>query len=65
MEFSPVLLYEIDDGNEASFVRRWSELDEYVANFNYTIRHLENSYSNNQWHVGHTLALPRDNRRQS
>jgi FkbM family methyltransferase len=59
-ETKPVLLYEIDDGDRASFERRWKELDTYVAEFGYTIRHLENSYSNADWHVGHTLALPRN-----
>jgi FkbM family methyltransferase len=62
-ESSPILVYEIDDGDSSSFVRRWKELDDYVAGFGYTIHRLENSYPNMGWHVGHTLAVPRYNRR--
>lgn len=54
----PVLLYEIDDGDKASFERRWTELDSFVAEFGYKIVHLEKSYPTMKWNVGHTLALP-------
>ena len=62
-ESRPFLLYEIDDGDKASFERRWKELDDHVAALGYTIIHLENSYSNTQWYVGHTFARPLEKRR--
>jgi FkbM family methyltransferase len=54
----PILLYEVDDGDQTSFQRRWAELDAYVAGFGYVIQRLENSYANERWQVGHSLALP-------
>jgi FkbM family methyltransferase len=54
----PILLYEVDDRDPASLQRRWHELDEYVAGFGYVIQRLENSYANERWQVGHSLALP-------
>lgn len=56
----PVLLYEIDDGDKTSFVRRWRELDEYVSLLGYEIIHLEDSYPHLAWNVGHSLAVPRE-----
>lgn len=60
-EAKPVLLFEVDDGNRDNFYRRWSELDQYVTKFGYTIVHLENSYPNLNWNVGHSIALPTSN----
>ncbi len=58
-ESKPILLYEVDDGNKISFDRRWKELDDYVATFGYRITHLEASYANVGWNVGHSLAVAR------
>ena len=55
---SPVLLYEVDDEDRAEFQRRWRELDSYVTGFGYEVRHLESSYPNERWQVGHSLAVP-------
>ena len=55
----PILLYEVDDEKKDSFLRRWAELDEYVERLGYQIIHLEDSYPLLDWHVGHSLALPR------
>jgi FkbM family methyltransferase len=57
-EFKPVLVYEVDDGNRAAFVRRWKELDGFVTGLGYQVMHLQDSYSNVNWQVGHSLALP-------
>jgi len=54
----PTLLFEVDDGDQTVFERRWRELDDYIAGFDYRIVHLENSYSNTRWYVGHSLARP-------
>jgi FkbM family methyltransferase len=54
----PILLYEVDDGDREKFVDRWTALDKYVRDLGYDIVHLDNSYANRVWNVGHTLALP-------
>lgn len=54
----PTLLFEVDDGDRTVFERRWRELDDYITGFGYRIVHLENSYSNTKWYVGHSLAQP-------
>lgn len=58
-EAKPILLYEVDDGNEDSFQQRWLEMDGYIKGFDYSITHLEPSYPSMRWHVGHSLAIPR------
>jgi FkbM family methyltransferase len=54
----PILLYEVDDGDREKFLNRWTALDKYVQGLGYDIVHLDNSYANRVWNVGHTLALP-------
>jgi FkbM family methyltransferase len=56
----PILLYELDDGNNDSFQRRWAELDAYVTEFGYKVAHLKPSYGNVGWNVGHSLAIPHE-----
>ena len=56
----PIIVYEVDDGNSESFQRRWKELDEYIISFGYTVTHLEASYRLRRWHVGHSLAAPKE-----
>jgi FkbM family methyltransferase len=56
--FKPVVLYEVDDGDKTSLERRWADLDHFVAGLGYSVTHLENSYPNVHWHVGHSLAVP-------
>jgi FkbM family methyltransferase len=56
--FKPVLVYEVDDGDKAAFERRWQALDERVRGFGYRVTHLEPSYSNLHWQVGHSMAVP-------
>lgn len=58
LRWRPVLLYEIDDGTEERFNRRWAELDDYVTRLGYRVRHLDNSYPGLNWHVGHSVAEP-------
>jgi hypothetical protein len=54
----PILLYELDDGDQVSFNLRWDKLDDLVRSFSYQIRRLERSYPSLKWHVGHSIALP-------
>jgi FkbM family methyltransferase len=62
--FRPVLVYEVDDRDAHSFERRWKELDQFVSGFGYRVTHLESSYPNLRWHVGHSLAVPSEEYRQ-
>lgn len=57
-KFKPVVIYEVDDGNRASFERRWEVLDQLVKGLGYDVAHLEDSYPNLRWYVGHSVALP-------
>ena len=56
--FRPVLVYEVDDGEKAAFSRRWKALDDFVAALGYRVTHLEDSYANIHWYVGHSLGMP-------
>jgi FkbM family methyltransferase len=56
--FNPILLYEVDDGDPGTLRRRWAALDDLVRGYGYAVHHLESSYPNRGWHVGHSLALP-------
>lgn len=56
----PILLYEVDDGDESAFRRRWESIDAWVAALCYRIERIEPSYPELKWHVGHTLATPAD-----
>jgi FkbM family methyltransferase len=56
--FRPVVVYEVDDGDQVAFVRRWQALDDFVVSVGYRITRLEDSYTNTKWYVGHTLAVP-------
>jgi FkbM family methyltransferase len=58
VQFKPILVYEVDDGDRTSFDRRWKELDQFVGGLGYRIKHLEDSYSNVGWYVGHSVAVP-------
>ena len=54
----PVLLYEVDDADEAVMRRRWAELDNFVAAAGYRATRVEHVYPGGGWQVGHTVALP-------
>jgi FkbM family methyltransferase len=58
VRFKPVLLYEVDDRDSSLFHRRWKDLDDFVEALGYKVTHLEKSYPNLKWHVGHSLAVP-------
>jgi hypothetical protein len=57
-KFKPMIIYELDDGDRGSFLRRWDELDRFVVALGYRVAHLEDAYPHTPWHVGHSLALP-------
>ena len=55
--FRPALVYEVDDGDRASFERRWKALDDFVTALGYRVSHLDNSYPGLNWNVGHSIAV--------
>jgi FkbM family methyltransferase len=53
----PTLIYEVDDADEVGLQKRWSELDEYVRGLGFNVEHLQSSYPEMAWKVGHSLAV--------
>lgn len=56
-EYKPMLIYEVDDGNEDRFQQKQEECDNFVTNCGYTLERLENSYPGGGWIVSNTLAV--------
>lgn len=59
--FKPILLYEVDDSQLASFKQKQEELDTYVKELGYQISHTENAYNIPGWYIGHSIAIPQSN----
>lgn len=57
-DYKPKILYEIDDENEASLMRKSYEVEAFVQAFGYQIETLEESYPGAGWHVKHAIAMP-------
>ncbi len=55
--YKPIVLYEIDDKERVTFLRRWDELDKVVSSLGYQITRLEPAYPGLAWNVGHSLAF--------
>ncbi len=60
--YAPILLYEVDDEDQALFRARRTEIDGQVESLGYTVTHLENGYPGATWHIGHAVAVPRPSR---
>jgi FkbM family methyltransferase len=56
--WKPILLYEVDDAVQASFQRKYSDLQALIASFGYNIVSLQDAYPGSGWHVGHAIARP-------
>lgn len=59
-QFKPILIYEVDDGNEAAFHAKNQELETFIQSVGYRIIPLEAAYPNIKWNVGHAIALPKE-----
>jgi FkbM family methyltransferase len=57
-QYGPVIIYEVDDTDDASFERRRKHLDDLVGGWGYTITHLRDAYPGQTSRVGHSLAIP-------
>ncbi|MCB0209167.1 MAG: FkbM family methyltransferase [Anaerolineae bacterium] len=54
----PLLIYEIDDGNNERFRQKQNSCEAFLKNLDYTIIALEDSYQDNLWFVANFLARP-------
>ncbi|KKD39569.1 FkbM family methyltransferase [Limnoraphis robusta] len=58
-QFQPLLIYEVDDGNQAAFRAKNQEIEAFITSAGYDIIPLEAAYKNIQWNVGHAIAVPK------
>ncbi len=57
-KFSPVIIYEIDDGEIQKFEEKNRRCEEFLTARGYKIQLLEESYPGAKWRVSHTVATP-------
>ncbi len=56
--FRPIIIYEIDDGDEQAFRRKQQECDTFLQSHGYELTLLANAYPGAGWQVSNTVALP-------
>jgi hypothetical protein len=56
-KFKPILIYEVDDGNEGRFRQKQEECDNFVTDCGYELKRLDDSYPGGGWIVSNTLAI--------
>ncbi|NEO36987.1 MAG: FkbM family methyltransferase [Moorea sp. SIOASIH] len=56
-EFQPILIYEVDDGNQESFKLKNKTIEMFIDSLGYKIMPLEPAYPNIPWYVGHAIAF--------
>jgi FkbM family methyltransferase len=57
-QYKPIIIYEIDDGDENAYIQKQQECDRFIQNFGYEVIRLENSYPIDSWMVSNTVAIP-------
>ncbi|NEO67074.1 MAG: FkbM family methyltransferase, partial [Moorea sp. SIO4G2] len=55
-EYQPILIYEVDDGNQESFKLKNQTIEMFIDSLGYKIMPLEPAYPNIPWYVGHAIA---------
>jgi FkbM family methyltransferase len=60
MDFGPIIIYEIDDGDEEAFRRKQRACDDFVQNLGYELVPLADSYPGTGWLVSHTVATRKE-----
>jgi hypothetical protein len=58
LELRPIVIYEIDDADIESFLRKQELCDAFVRDCGYRVTRLQESYPNIRWIVGHSIASP-------
>jgi FkbM family methyltransferase len=59
-EHKPLIIYEIDDEDEASFNQKQEACAAFLIGNGYSVTRIEDSYQEIEWHVGHFIARPLD-----
>lgn len=59
-DYKPLIIYEIDDGDEASFNQKQEACAAFLTGKRYTITRLEDSYQEIEWLVGNFIAQALD-----
>lgn len=57
--FRPLIIYEIDDGDEQAFRRKQQACDTFLQNRGYDLTVLADSYPGAGWQVSNTVAVPK------
>lgn len=57
-QYQPIIVYEIDDGEEELFRRKQEAVADFLQSLAYQIQPLEECYPGITWKVGHAIALP-------
>jgi FkbM family methyltransferase len=57
-QFKPIIIYEVDDGNEKSLKQKSQEIETFISSFGYKIMPLADAYPLIQWCINHTIAIP-------
>lgn len=57
-DFRPLIIYEIDDENEDSFIHKQEVCAAFLQDSGYEITQIEDSYQEIDWLVGHFIATP-------
>lgn len=55
-DHKPLIIYEIDDEDEASFNQKQEACAAFLNGNEYSITRIEDSYQEIEWHVGHFIA---------
>jgi len=58
-KYRPIIIYELDDGDEQTFRRKQRECDTFIQGFGYKLTLLADSYPRADWIVSHTVAIPK------
>lgn len=57
--FRPIIIYEIDDGDEQAFGRKQQACDSFLQQHGYELTLLADSYPGAGWKVSNTVAMPK------
>ncbi|MBE9166043.1 FkbM family methyltransferase [Pleurocapsales cyanobacterium LEGE 06147] len=57
-QYQPLVIYEIDAKQEASFERKQQAVADFLQSQSYQIQPIENCYPGITWKVGHAIAFP-------
>jgi len=59
IKYKPIIIYEVDDGNQESFEQKSKALENLINSLGYNITPLAIAYPGVKWHIEHFAAVPR------